>query len=258
MTDTTLPRFTLFNTEARIFHSKAAEQDFQIGVWLPFSYANADRRFPVLYVPDGEYAFPAAAGLMPTLMGAGEVPEMIVVGIAYHGISGWGEFGLLRDRDFCIQQFQAPEQKTRHKQYKTFFREELFPLIEANYRTNPQDRAIFGFSSAGFFAMHMLLTQQGMFQKHIAASCTWPGADEYFLECARHYTDLPDPPPSVLFLSVGDKDENQLPGFKKLTETFTNDLYPNLRVISRIFEGEGHSAGVIGKTFLEGLKAVFQ
>jgi len=127
MTTLTSPRFNLFNTESQVFHSHCTDQDFQIGVWLPFSYlSNPDRAFPVLYVPDGEYAFPAAAGLAPTLIGTGEVPEMLIVGIAYQGITGWGELGVLRDRDFCTQPFQSPPHQTRRAQYTRFFQEELF------------------------------------------------------------------------------------------------------------------------------------
>ena len=143
MPEPALARFGLFNTEAQVFHSNCAGQDFQIGVWFPFSYAGSqDKTYPVLYVPDGEYAFPLAAGLMPTLMGNGEVPEMILVGIAYQGIADWGELGVLRDRDFCTQQFQSPPHQTRHDAYTRFFQDELFPLIETHYRASPQDRYI--------------------------------------------------------------------------------------------------------------------
>lgn len=258
MTETNLPRFGLFNTEARIFHSACTGQDFQIGVWFPFTYFASERTYPVLYVPDGEFAFPAAVGLIPTLMGAGEVPEMIVVGIAYHGISGWAESGALRDRDFCTQPFQSPPNATRHEQYAAFFQDELFPLIETHYRADPLDRALFGFSSAGFFCLHMLLTRPGMFRRQVAASCTWPGADVYFLECARRYTEQSDHPPADLFLAVGGKEADQLPGFNRLTTVLASERYSHLRLNSQVFEGEGHGAGMIAKTFLTGLKAVFQ
>lgn len=258
MSEVPLLRFGLFNTEAQLFHSTRVDQAFQIGVWLPFSYAtHPEQSYPVLYVPDGEYAFPLAVGLMPTLMGSGEVPEMLIVGIAYHGITGWGEFGVLRDRDFCPQPFQSPPYQTRHAQYTRFFQEELFPLIEAQYRAAPQERALFGFSSAGFFTLHMLFTQPGMFRRHVAASCTWPGAGEYFLQCAQQYAQLPTSP-AALYLAVGSDDEGQRPGFTKLTETLANGSYPNLHLVSQIFAGEGHSAGVIGNAFLQGLKAVFR
>ena len=103
----------------------------------------------------------------------------------------------------------------------------------------------------------MLFTQPGMFRRHVAASCTWPGAGEYFLQCAQQYAQMPTPPPADLYLAVGGLDEGQLPGFTQLTETLTSGSYPNLRVYSQIFEEEGHSAGVIGNTFLAGLKTVY-
>jgi uncharacterized protein len=253
-----LPPFGLFNTEARLFHSACLDQDFQIGVWFPFTYFSSDRSYPVLFVPDGEYAFPAVAGLIPTLIGAGEAPDMLVVGVAYHGISGWQEFGVLRDRDFCTQQFQSPPNESRHAQYARFFQEELFPLVENHYRVDTGERALFGFSSAGFFTLHMLLTQPGMFRRHIAASCTWPGAGEYFLECAHRYAEGAAPPLTDLYLAVGSRDEVQLPGFHQLIEFLSSQKLSNLRLNSQVFEGEGHTAGMIGKTILDGLRAAFQ
>ena len=258
MTEKPLASFALFNTEARIFHSVMLIQDFQIGVWFPFSYFNSDQAYPVLFVPDGEYAFPAVVGVIPTLIGAGEVPELLVVGIAYQGISGWQEFGTLRDRDLCTQQFQGPGIESRHAQYTRFFQEELFPLVEKHYRVNGSDRAIIGFSSAGFFSLEMLFTQPGMFRRHIAASCTWPGAGEYFLKCAQHYAEGPAHPQTDLYLAVGSQDEEQVPRFNQLLEYMNKEKLPNLRLTGRVFEEEGHTAGMIGKTILAGLRTVFK
>jgi predicted alpha/beta superfamily hydrolase len=165
--------------------------------------ASKEQTYPVLYIPNGEYAFPVAVGLIPTMMGSGKVPEMLVVEISYRGLNVWGEFGVLRDRDFCTQSFQAPPHETRHTQYRRFFQDELFPLIETYHRASPQDRALFGFSSAGFFTLHMLSTQPGMFRRHVAASCTWPGAGEYFLQCAKQYAQGPPPATSLSLPGVG-------------------------------------------------------
>jgi uncharacterized protein len=257
MIENSLPRFGLFNTEARIYHSRHTDQDYQIGVWFPFSYGSSERKYPVLYVPDGEFAFATAAGLIPTLIGTGEVPEMIVVGIAFHGISTWEEFGVLRERDLLTQQFQSPPALSRQQQFACFFQDELFPLIESHYRADPQDRAVFGFSSAGFFALHMLFTQPGMFRRCVAASCTWPGAGEFHLENARRYAEKSQHPPVDLFLAVGSQDEGQVEGFQHLREMLASGKIPNLGLNSSVFEGEGHSAGMIAKTFLSGLKSVF-
>jgi predicted alpha/beta superfamily hydrolase len=248
----------LFNTEERIIHSDSVDQDFQIGVWFPFSYANSDQSYPVLYVPDGEFAFGLATGLMPTLIGTQEVPELIIVGIAYHGISDWREHGILRDRDFCPPGFQSPPAESRITSFTNFFKQELFPLIETECRGSPEDRALFGFSSGGFFTLHTMLTQPEMFRRYIAASCTWPGADQYLLNCEQQYAAQPKHPLTDLYLSVGELEEDQLPGFRTLTDTLRARNDPSLRLFTQILEGEKHNSGVLAKTFLYGVRAVFK
>jgi hypothetical protein len=104
----------------------------------------------------------------------------------------------------------------------------------------------------------MLLSQPGMFRRHVAASCTWPGADNFFLEHAARYAEQPNHLATDLYLAVGSRDEGQLPGFHQLVDILASKQFLKLRLNSQIFEGEGHSAGVIGKTFLAGLKAVFE
>jgi predicted alpha/beta superfamily hydrolase len=252
------PRFGLFNTEERIIHSDSVGQDFRIGIWFPFSYASSDQKYPVLYVPDGEFVYGLATGLIPTLIGNQEVPELIVVGIAYQGITGWEEFGILRDRDLCPPGFQNPPADSRIVPFTNFFRQELFPLVESEYRGSPENRTLFGFSSGGFFTLHTMLTQPGMFRRHIAASCTWPGADDYLRNCEQQYAAQLMHPPADLYLSVGGLEEGQLPGFHKLTERLQERHYPDLRLFTQIFEGEKHSSGVLAKTFLGGMRAVFK
>jgi predicted alpha/beta superfamily hydrolase len=251
-----LPRFGIFKTEARVIHSESVNQDYEVGVWLPFSYGVTDRAYPVLYVPDGEFVFPAVMGLMPTHMGSGAVPEMIVVGIGYHAISTWEEFSDLRYRDFLPQCDLPPEKTSRLAQYVNFYQRELFPLIEREYRASAGDRAIYGFSCGGMFALQMLLTQPGMFRRHVAASCYWSQA--YLTERLQEYAGRPARPPVDLFLAVGGLEEGMLPGFRAITETLGNGQYPEVRLTTRVFEGEDHSAGVIANTFLVGTREVFK
>jgi len=260
---TTLPRFGIFKTEARVIHSEYVLQDYEIGVWLPFSYGSSDRSYPVLYVPDGEFLFPTVAGMIPTLIGNGEVPEIIVVGIAYHGINSWEEFGDLRSRDLLPQQFISKppnlEQKpaTRQPQYIDFYRKELFPLIEREYRALADDRALYGFSSSGFFSLDLMMNYPGLFRRHIAAGCIWRGADGYFVECAQRYATLPVRPPVDLFLAVGEwEGDDSVTGLHRVAAAL--EAIPELRMHHRVIEGEGHSSGMFANAFLAGVKAVYR
>ncbi len=250
--------FSLLNTEARIVHSACVGEEYQIGVWFPFSYASSNHTYPVLYLTDGDYTFGLATGLIPTLIGTREIPEMLVVGIGYNRIANYSELGELRERDMLPPSFAQAPPDSRTPQFITFLRQELFPLIEANYRASPNDRTLYGFSVGGFFAFYTMLTEPGLFRRYIVASCTWPTADAYLLTCEQQYAERGFHPPVNLYFSVGGLEEEQLPGFKALVERLQKRDYPDLRLHTQIVAGENHSAGVISHTFLNGLRTVFE
>jgi hypothetical protein len=97
-----------------------------------------------------------------------------------------------------------------------------------------------------------------MFRRYLAASCTWPGADQYLLNCEKQYAAQPQHPPVDLYFSVGGLEEDQLPGFRTLTETLRERNDPCLRLSLQILEGESHSAGVLAKAFLYGVRTVYK
>jgi len=246
------PRFELFHTETRTIHSAHVGQAYRLGVWLPFSYAHSDRTYPVLYVLDAEYAFGLATGLIPTLIGTGEVPEMIVAGIAYDAISAYGEFGSLRERDYLPPDFADAPAASRTPGFLSFLADEVFPLLETEYRASPTDRTVYGFSAAGFFALYALLTRPDLFRRAIAASCTWPGAGEYLVGCVRRCE--PGSVPATVYLAVGALEEEQLPGFQAVTEALRARHDTGLTLHAQILPGENHSAGVLAQSFLCGLR----
>src|SRR3712207_8765295 len=48
--------------------------------------------------------------------------------------------------------------------------QEMIPFIEANYRTIPSDRCLYGYSSSGFFVLYALFHQPDAFQRYISGS----------------------------------------------------------------------------------------
>ena len=49
-----------------------------------------------------------------------------------------------------------------------------------------------------------------------------------------------------------------MPDFERLTEGLKHRHDPNLRISTAIYEGEGHSSGVLAKTFLQGVRTVYR
>jgi predicted alpha/beta superfamily hydrolase len=258
MMTATSSRFGLFNTEAIIHTSVSNGEEYQIGIWFPFSYYDSDQTYPVLYLMDGDYLFGLATGLVPTLIGTQDIPEILVVGIGYNQISSYTEFGKLRELDMlptgCVD--ASPDSRT--PQFLGFLEQELFPLIETRYRGSPDDRALYGFSVGGFFTLYTMLTRSGLFKRYIAASGTWPGAASFLMTCELDYAQQPQHPQANLHIAVGGLEEDQLPGFKTFTETIHKRDYPDFKLSTEIIAEEIHGSGVIAHSFINGLKWVYQ
>ena len=59
--------YVLNDTEVRDVHAGALNRDYQVFVALPDSYRSSNRRYPVLFVVDANYAFPVARGIAERL-----------------------------------------------------------------------------------------------------------------------------------------------------------------------------------------------
>jgi predicted alpha/beta superfamily hydrolase len=143
--------------------------------------AHLDRRFPVLYLLDGESHFAMLAQYTDYLSrwDVNVIPEMIVVGIR----------NTQRTRDLTptesiIDYFGRPDTNTTswmkpsggNERFFEFIRGELMPYIEANYRTEPF-KILAGHSFGGITSINCMLTHPEMFNAYIAISPSfwWDG-----------------------------------------------------------------------------------
>jgi predicted alpha/beta superfamily hydrolase len=163
---------TIANTERRVLRSAANGIEYEIDVALPRGYATSQKRYPAVYMLDGNVFFPLltssyrlAASLIPD--------ELIVVGIGYPAkdYGFWSrEYSTSRARDYTTKPATpvggvsagaggAPA-------FLRFVRDELIPLIDSTYRTVPGDRGIMGHSFGGLFCAYVLTHEPGLFQKY--------------------------------------------------------------------------------------------
>jgi predicted alpha/beta superfamily hydrolase len=75
-----------------------------------------------------------------------------------------------RERDFTPTRVVTSPQSGGAAQFLAFLEQELMPLIDRTYRTNPADRALLGHSYGGLFAVYTLLHRPQLFQRIVAAS----------------------------------------------------------------------------------------
>jgi enterochelin esterase-like enzyme len=170
-----------------------------ISVWLPPGYArerNAKRRYPVIYMQDGQNLFlPGNAfggqewgvdEAMIRLMLGGQARGAIIVGV--HNGPG-------RYQDYMPQKwFAAMSDSLRGRivksqngypasdNYLRFLVEELKPVIDKRFRTMPgkKDTSIMGSSMGGLIAIYAMGEYPQVFGQAAALSVHWPmlGAGE--------------------------------------------------------------------------------
>ncbi|MFZ5637845.1 MAG: alpha/beta hydrolase-fold protein [Pseudomonadota bacterium] len=190
-----------------------------VDVWLPPSYGrDPQRRYPVLYMHDGQNLFdPALAytgvdwdidGAMTRLIERGEIREAIVVGVWNTPLRPVEYMPkapvldrLVADRAPASEVDRADE--IRSEAYLRFLVEELKPFIDARYRTLPgrSDTAIMGSSMGGLISLYAVARHPGVFGSAGAVSTHWPICDGCTVDWfAKH---LPRPGAHRLYFDHG-------------------------------------------------------
>lgn len=242
----------LGDTRYHHVESEVIGRAYHIYVRLPDGYGESDERYPTVYVLDGGNLFPMLAPYYQYLRFGEEVPDMILVGISYGGDTV--DEGNYRSTDFT-----APSDERDYwggaPRFQAFLREELFPLIEENYRSNENRRIIFGQSLGGQFVLYTALTHPKLFMGHIASNPALHRNLEFFLE---HHADYRGPTQSSLFVGIGTEDD---PRFREPALTWAQHWLADQQVPWRmnVVDLAGHShMSAPPAAFRDGLRWLFR
>jgi predicted alpha/beta superfamily hydrolase len=230
----------LYNTQVKVFHSQIIDADFYLYISFPDGYDASDKKYPVLYLLDGDVAFGMAASIARYLQFGNTIPELIIVGI------GYGAFkkseGNMRSRDYTISSRKGRTGTGGAPKFREFFKEELIPYMEDTFRTSSDDRAISGYSLGGLFAIYTLFTEPDLFEHYIIGSphLSW---DEYRIfslqeEAFENMDDIK----AKVFISVG-SEEDEEKYFNPIDEMVTlidEKGYESLKMETKVFDGGTH------------------
>lgn len=161
------------------FQSETVGRSFHVYVRLPQGYeADPNARYPVVYVLDGDSLFPIVAANHLFLNYDENIPEAIVVGIAY------GSFDPAinkRGFDFSAPAPDAGPEEGGAPAFQRFLRSELIPEIEDRYRADPSRRVLFGQSRSGYMVLYSAFTEPELFWGRIASNPAFdPGRERFF------------------------------------------------------------------------------
>lgn len=180
-------------------------------VWLPPSYGKGRKRYPVLYMHDGQNLFDPATSFCGQdwkldetamrLMTDGAVEEFIIVGIA-NSPDRMEEYNLFRPKG---------------KAYAGFLMNVVKPFIDAAYRTKPgrEQTAVGGSSMGGLFSFQLGWLHSDVFSM---AACLSPA---FWFSRGRMYRLARDGPPPGnpirMYLDAGDLEPPIWRGFHRMT-----------------------------------------
>ena len=145
--------------------SKKLNETREVRVYLPASYADSKQRFPVIYTTDGETIGPVAASAVQFMTNASEFPQMaeaLVVAVTNTN----------RERDMPIPQEYV--KSVGKENFLAFLADELIPLIEQKYRTQPL-RILIGHSQGGLFIYHALTARHLVFHWYLPIDAPFVG-----------------------------------------------------------------------------------
>jgi predicted alpha/beta superfamily hydrolase len=171
---------------------------------LPPDYFQAKRRYPVLYLQDGQNLFDPATSFMKgsfwdvqtttdRLIGEGLIEPLIVVGVYNAGIARMEEYTPMRDRNLGGGKASL---------YGRLLVEELKPWVNHSYRTldGPAHTGVGGSSLGGLVSLYLGLTWPQVFGRLAVLSPSVWWARGEMLQYVRR--TRPDPRPRI-WLDMG-------------------------------------------------------
>jgi predicted alpha/beta superfamily hydrolase len=247
----------LYNTQVKIYQSEIIEDDFYLYISLPDDYGKSDKKYPVLYLLDGDIAFGMAASIARYLQFGNTIPELIIVGIGYGALKK--NEGNMRSRDYTVSSKRGRTGTGGAPKFREFLKEELIPYIDNTYRTNPNNRTINGYSLGGLFATYTLFTEPDLFNYYIIGSphLSW---DEYRIFTVQEQAfQKMDDIKAKIFISVG-SEEDEEKYFNPIDEMVTlidEKGYESLKMETKVFDGGTHLI-CPPETLAYGLVSVFE
>ncbi|MDC8770093.1 alpha/beta hydrolase [Roseateles albus] len=215
----------------------------QLRIYLPPGYAESgDKRYPVLYMHDGQNLFDVATAYagewqvdesLNALAKAGKL-ELIVVGIDNGQEKRITELNPWPDPDTKLG---APEGEA----YLNFIVKVVKPMIDSQYRTQaePAHTGIMGSSMGGLISHYAITRYPSVFgMAGVFSPSYWAGG----APALDHFAAKPAATEARLFLLMGEKEGgNMVSNVEKVNAALLRGGHPPANLSLKITPGAGHN-----------------
>lgn len=166
----------------------------RVTIWLPPGYDESDRRYPVLYMHDGQNLFDPAKthygkawqidDVLRTMVTEGTAEPHIVVGVWSPGADRYRQY-LPQPAAEGVTGALAGNMREMtggaiiSARYLEWLADELKPRIDREYRTRPApaDTTLIGSSMGGIMTCYAIVERSDVFGRAACVSSHWPIAD---------------------------------------------------------------------------------
>jgi len=249
------------HTEIVELDSAETGRKYELWVALPPSFEKEPkRRYPTLYLLDGQWDFTLVRALAGGLLFDQVAPEFVIVGITYGGQNP--NYGVLRAEDYIPTRAKGEGENWLKggdaKKFLAFIEGRVLPLVEERYRADPNHRILSGASFGGLFTLFALFERPELFHTYLALSPA-VGWDKRWL--FRREAEFHQAHPELarrVWLSVG---TDEWPHFTQAARDFFKQFeaskYQDATVRVRLIEGERH-AGNKPEAYNRALRFAFE
>ena len=203
----------------KIIHSEILDEDRTLLIHLPQNYEKSGKTYPVLYMLYGNHTstyFAETVSILDAYGSDGTIPEMILVSITN------------TDRYRDLLPLDRRGNKTGIDNFLQFFKAELIPFVEKNYRTK-QFRALLGPQAGANFSMYAMFNEPDLFDAFfIQNPFRWTGGRDLLMQQAEINFTNNKGFKKFMFITYVNNDELDLRGNEYIEEftALVNDNKP--------------------------------
>jgi predicted alpha/beta superfamily hydrolase len=256
------------NLRLHEFRSRIFRNTRLLRVWLPPGYddpENESKRYPVLYLNDGQNLFEASTSFAGVewqvdetadrLIRAGAVLPLIIVGIDNAGKDRIREYMPHRSMNPMMLRVQG-----RH--YPDFLFKEVMPFIEQNYRVaeGSEEMGLGGSSLGALIALYTAIVRPGGIGRLLIESPSLWVSNRQVMKESRAVREWPE----RIFLGVGtaeagnaEKSQGVVNNVQELAAIIRRAVLSEKRLRVVVQEGAGHSEAAWAQRFPEALQFLF-
>ena len=247
------PKVELAGTEVIKFTSAIDSQQYVLYINLPDNYAKTNKKYPVLYVTDGQWFFASMYVGYGGQHYDGFIPDLITVGITWPD-----NYDASRKRDFTPNHIDGIPNSGNAANFLAVIKNEIITLIDSTYRVDENDKALYGTSLGGLFAIYTLFHQPSLFNRYIIISPALDWDNERVFKYEKSFAEKNRSLNAKIFISSGEYEEAIFSGntFNRFVSQIKASKYKGLELESMVISRMGHSgSGTVGGII--GLQSIY-